>query len=428
MNTQFERLDDLVTDHILLVPGLNGDGTEELYHAIDFAHGQIRRISVDIAERRDEQLHTLESVFLHGMPYGLTDPKQLLPYFLHPHSFFVTAGDRVVVSFKQAPYFRILDAKGGGIYPETPDYTSMLGSTNCEIDDDVVGFAEVAAADRYARYAGAEELFGGTIESLDLGSGARKTVATIPPFIRDTLHQLTWSPAGFYVGADMSLDVAATGIEEMTGGFDLDVYGAAEFPPSGFFVHDTSTGRSVTRIPETACAAHILIDPDDPAIFYVSCHNISKWTNQVIVHGPGALERYRFQDDELVLLGRFTAPDYLRVTSQVLFRRHGRVMAAVCSYPNKLFLIDTETMNVTARITLFDAAEQAPPFVCEKNTPAPLYLAVDDDARYAMLTGACEVFVVDLEDRQLVQRVQFAEKGSFAATAHIGLVPRRCGL
>ena len=58
MNTRFERLDALVTDDILLVPGLGGDGTEEVYHAVDFAVGEIRRISVDIAEQRDEHRFT----------------------------------------------------------------------------------------------------------------------------------------------------------------------------------------------------------------------------------------------------------------------------------------------------------------------------------------------------------------------------------
>jgi len=248
-------------------------------------------------------------------------------------------------------------------------------------------------------------------------------VAELPAFIRDTLHQIAYSPAGFYVGVDMSLDVANNGLADMAGGFDLDVYAAAQFPESGFAVYDAASGATFTAQPGTACAAHVVVDPRDPSVFYVSCHNISKWTNQVVVHGGGSLEKYRYRDGKLTHLGTFRDPGYLRVTSLELFEYDGRVLAATCGFPNQLYLIDLETMTLFDRITLFDAPEPTPPFACEKNTPAPLYLAISSEGEHIVLSGATKIYVVHLPTRKVVLTFPFAEPGAFAATAHIGLTP-----
>lgn len=414
-----EGLEDLV-----LICGLSSDGLREMYHWVDFGRKELRLQEVDISAQRERQRAALQTGLGDTLPYGVDSVDALLPYFLHPHSFVVTDDEQVIVSFKQAPYFRILDAGGGRLYPQDADYTEMFSSTNCQPDPGIVAFTKVRASDRYARYTGGEQLFGGAIHALDLASDTEQTVAELPPFIRDTLHQIAYSPAGFYVGVDMSLDVADNGLAGMAGGFDLDVYSAAHFPESGFAVFDTARGATVIAQPGTACAAHVVIDPGEPSVFYVSCHNISKWTNQVIVHGGGSLEKYRYFNGEITHLGTFQDPGYLRVTSLELFEYDGRLLAATCSFPNQLYLIDLETMTVFDRLTLFGAPEPKPPFACEKNTPAPLYLAVSSDGEHLVLSGATIIYVVHLPTREIVLTMPFAEPGSFAATAHIGLAPQ----
>lgn len=421
MTTKFDAPAGMI-DTVLL-SGLNGDGTEEVYHWVHFSTGEIVTQRVDIKVQRDFQRDALHTALGQSLPYGVTSADALLPYFLHPHSFVVTEDHMVVVSFKQAPYFRILGPQGGRLHPPAPDFTEMLSSTNCESEPGVVVFTRVKASDRYARYLGGEGLLGGTIHAFDTLRDEEFEIATLPAFIRDTLHQVAHSPAGFFVGVDMSLDVADVRLGAADS-YDPDLYFAAEFPPSGFVVVDPARGCSITRTPGTACAAHVLVDPLDPTVFYVSCHNISKWTNQVVVHGQGSLERYRYRDGTLEHEGTFTEPGYLRVTSQELFVEDGRVVAAVCGYPNRLYLIDTKTMSLVGKVTLFEIEEPKPPFACDKNTPAPLYLAVSSDRRHVVLSGATEAYVVDLAAREVVLRLPFAAPGEFAATAHIGLAPR----
>lgn len=425
MSAHFSMSAEVGITDVVLIAGLGSSGTEEVYHWIDFRTRSIVTDRIPIAAQRAAQLRVLHDQLGTRLPYGVTSAEALLPYFLHPHSFVALSSGEVVVSFKQAPYFRIL-AKGsfGRLHPAEPDYSVMLSSTNCEVSAGVVGYTAVRAADRYARYCGGTRLFGGHIYNLAIRSANEQGVGVLPAFIKDTLHQLAYSSAGFYVGVDMSLDAASDWSEKALKEFDVDAYAAGIFPKSGFAVYDTATERSIVQFPGIACAAHVTLDPTDPTIFYISCHNISKWQNNVIVHGPGSLERYRFANGQLSLLGTFTDASYFRVTSQEIFIHQGRKLAAATGYPNHLYLIDADTMTLVDKFELFPAPVPSPPFACEKNSASPLYLVASSDGRYIVMSGASELFVVDVGQREVVHRMAFATGGEFAATAHIGLVPR----
>ncbi|MFB9466088.1 hypothetical protein [Streptomyces cinereospinus] len=417
------------SEKVLLISGLSADGRAELYKFVDFAAGLVHETRVPVDELRDRQLDVIKDGLAGTeLPYGHTAPEQLLGYFMHPHEFVQTTAGDIVVSFKQAPYVRVLGSREERLWPapEKLDYGRMLSSTNCETAPGVVGLTAVASADRFARYRGGADLIGCELLTYEPATGVERRVDAVRPFIRDTLHQLQYSPAGYHVGVDMGLeaDVAAAGFRDAPGTpFDVDAYARAPFPRSGFFVRDERTGTTTTHVPQTSCAAHAEIDPVDPAVFYVSCHNISKWRNNVVVHGPGALEKYRWSPRGVTRLGRFTDPGFLRVTSQALFERDGETFIAVPAFPNAFYLLDSD-LNVVRRTVLFEDEVPEPPFVCAKNTPAPLYLAVAEDTRHAFLTGASELFVVDLDDCTLVDRVRFCEPGSFLATAHVDLVAR----
>lgn len=422
-------------ERTLLLCGLSADGRSELYKFVNLATGELRETRVGIDDLRERQLSFLVEQLADGVvPYGLAGLEQLLPYFLHPHTFVQTASGELVVSFKQAPYMRLLrpDEAESPILPgpDELDFTRMLSSSNCEIAPDVVGLAATSAVDRLKRYAGQQTPVSGSVLRMDLRDGQLREVMPMPDFVIDTLHEVGYSPAGYFVGVDMNLSVdvepdAGTGVNAGGDPFDLETYATRKFPVSQFFVGDAGSGQVSVHIPTAACAAHVDIDPVDPSVFYISCHNISKWENNVIVHGPGAVDRYRYRDGVVSRLGSFTAPDFFRITSQVLFNRDGRSTMAVTAYPNKLYLLDTATMTATQRIVLFTEETPAAPFICAKNSVAPLYLDVSDDGRFVFLTGSSVLFVVDLTEGVVVDQVQFCEPGSFLATAHIALLAPR---
>lgn len=414
----------------ILVSGLSGDGTHERYLFLDLARRVMRETTIDITDLRARQLAVLRTHLGDApVPYGLRTLEQLLPYFLHPHSFVQTSEGEVVVSFKQAPYLRRLNPDGDSpIWPpaDALDFGVMQSSTKCELEPGVVGYGVTDAGDRLRRYAGAGVAVRSAIRRVDLRTGDDQEVVELPPFVLDTMHELNVSPLGFFVGVDMNLSVEAGLTGRVAGvdgdALDVEAYHTNPFPHGRFVVADGKRGTT-TVVPTTAsCSAHVDIDPDDPEVFYVSCNNISKWQNQVVVHGPGALDRFRYRDGEVVHEGTYSGPDFLRITSQEPFRRDGRTYLAVTGYPNRLFVLDPADMSLVHDVELFPHEPVRPPFACPKNTPAPLYVAVDDEGRYAFLTGATTMYVVDLVRAAVVDQVPFCEPGSLMATAHIGFV------
>jgi hypothetical protein len=414
----------------LLLPGMSTDGAE-LYMLVDFVAGQVREIRVDISELSARQLPILqEHLGDADPPYGLASLSALIPYFLAPHTFVETSDGAVVVSMKQAPYVRRLSLTGAEspTWPPADEvsFDVMLSSSNCEVAPNVVGMGAQSSADRLRRYLDPAQPIRSQVLHYDVTSGKQVEIAPLPDFVVDSFHELNYSPAGYYVGVDMNLSVDTDPAGQVAGFADgvLDVaeYGAGNaFQPSKFCVVEPD-GRSVVHTPGTACAAHVDIDLLDDTVFYISCHNISKWQSQVVIHGDGRLEKYRYRDGILEELGSFTEPGFLRVTSQVPYLVDGRQFIAITSYPNQLYVIDTETMRPVHRVTLFDHEPVTTPLACPKNGLVPLYLAVSEDSRYAFLTGAAVLYVVDLRDGVVVDTAQFCEPDTFVASAHVALL------
>jgi hypothetical protein len=413
----------------LLLCGLSADGRAEVYKFVDLAQGRLHEMRIRIDDRRARQLEFLRQHLTGELPYGLARHEEMLPYMLHPHSFLETSSGQIVVGFKQAPYMRTLHAGDG--HPTWPhgaaaDPARTLSSTNCEIEPDAIACTSTDTAARLRRYRDPSQALPTDLLIHDRRDGVTEQRGPLPDFITDTLHQLTYSPAGFFVGVDMNLSVQEGPAGLIAGaspqGVDAPAYAANPFPRSGFFVADDHLKEVTVHTPLAACAAHADVDLLDPEVFYVSCNNISKWRSQVVVHGPGQLDRYRYQDGTLALEASYSDPEFLRITSQRCFLRAGRQLVAVTGYPDQLYLLDALTLTLVDRITLFADEHREPPFACQKNSRSPLYLAVSEDGRHVYLTGAAELFIVDLDERRVVDQVQFCEPGSFAATAHIGLV------
>ncbi|MFI6130719.1 hypothetical protein [Micromonospora sp. NPDC051141] len=417
-------------DLTLLVCGLSTDGTRERYLFVDLGARTVRETTIDIGDLRARQLAVLRDRLGDGpVPYGLGRLEDLLSYFLHPHSFVQTADGEVVVSFKQAPYLRRLGRDGDArLWPPATelDFAAMQSSTKCEVEPGVIGFAMTDAEDRLRRYHDPEQPLRSSAWRYDLRTGAASRLGDLPEFACDTIHELDASPNGFMVGVDMDLSVrpGPDGRVRGTdgGSFDVARYAANEFPTGRFVVADEKLTRASVHTTGASCSAHVDVDLDDPNVFYVSCNNISKWQNNVVVHGPGVLERWRYQDGAAVREAAHTGPTFLRITSQQLFHRDGRQLIAVTGFPNRLFVLDPADMSTVFDLELFAHEPVQPPFVCAKNSQSPLYLAVEPGGRYVFMTGASTLFVVDLDEGRVVEQVPFCEPGSLMATAHIGFV------
>jgi hypothetical protein len=415
----------------VLIAGLSKDGRREEYFLVDAEQGCVDKWSIGIEEQREAVLREAESRWTGSLAYGVSELEQMLPYWLHPHSF-LQIGDQLAVSFKQAPYLRVIDprsresrlvAPGAASWQEN-SFEWVLGSTCGPGSEGAVVTAAVRFEEQMAAL-GHEAAFGATVFELDLETGAGTELAALPPFVTDSVHEVAVGGSGHIVTVDMNLAVegppalseAWTGTEAT----DIEEYARYRFPTSRFAV-TTPDGRTTVHDVETACASHVDFDLDDPGVFFISCNNISKRRDAIVLHGPGAIERYEMDAEQLRLTHRLEDPRLLRITTVTPFARGGERLLAATGYPNQLWILGAEDLSVQTVVELFEAEARTPPFLCGRMGKEPLYLAPSEDGSQVVLTGAGTAFVVSLDAGRVAGTHEFAPTGSFAATAHIGNV------
>jgi hypothetical protein len=415
----------------VLIAGLGKDGRREEYFLVDADQGCIDQWSIGIEEQRDAVLREAERSWTGSLAYGVSDLAQMLPYWLHPHSF-LQIGDQLAVSFKQAPYLRVIDPRSresrlvapGAASWEENNFEWVLGSTCGPGDDGAVVTAAVRFEEQMAALSH-ETAFGATVFELDLETATGNELAALPPFVTDSVHEVAVGGSGHIVTVDMNLAVDAPPApsEAWTGTEDANIkdYARYRFPTSRFAV-TTPDGRTTVHDVETACASHVDFDLDDPGVFFISCNNISKRQDAIVLHGPGAIERYEMDAEQLRLTHRLEDPHLLRITTVTPFLRDGERLLAATGYPNQLWILGADDLSVQMVIELFEAEIRTPPFLCGRMGKEPLYLAPSEDGSQVVLTGAGTAFVVSLDAGRVVATHEFAPTGSFAATAHIGNV------
>jgi len=415
----------------VLIAGLSKDGRREKYFLVDAEQGCVDQWSIGIEEQRDAVLRQAKSRWNGLLAYGVAELEQMLPYWLHPHSF-LQVGDQLAVSFKQAPYLRVIDPRSresqlvapGAAGWEDNNFEWVLGSTCSLGRAGAVVTAAVRLEEQMAAL-GHETEFGATVFELDLATGASAELAALPPFVTDSVHEVAVGGSGHIVTVDMNLAVDAprAASEVWTGTEDaaIEDYARYRFPTSRFAV-TTPDGRTTVHDVETACASHVDFDLDDPGVFFISCNNISKRQNAIVLHGPGAIERYEMDAEQLRLTHRLEDPRLLRITTVTPFMRNGERLLAVTGYPNQLWILGADDLSVQTVVELFEAETRTPPFLCGRMGKEPLYLAPSEDGSQVVLTGAGTAFVVSLDAGRVAATHEFAPTGSFAATAHIGNV------
>lgn len=196
------------------------------------------------------------------------------------------------------------------------------------------------------------------IGRIELESGQVEFVATIKN--DDRIHQITPSPDGRYLvftsfKSDMRVPYPRTTMEEDPAGYRRSH--DAGIVAKAVVTMDTRTGRHWRTEVPVPVSAHMEFDFKDPAVFYVSGHNFSiNHQPNVIVEGAGAIIKMRIEDGHTDVVGLYRPSDLYRVSQHVPFQYQGRTIIAVTNTPNKLDLVDGETMTLWRREELFPFA------------------------------------------------------------------------
>ena len=173
----------------------------------------------------------------------------------------------------------------------------------------------------------------------------------------DRIHQITVSPDNKYLvltsfKSDMRINYPRTSMDEDPSGYRKS-HDAGIIPKSLVTIDLKTKSSWSTEIP-CPVSAHMEFDLHDPTIFYVSGHNFSiNYRPEVIIEGSGSIIKMQIRDKKTKVIDQYAPNDLYRVSQHVPFSYKGKTIIAVTNTPNKLDLVDGETMTLWHREELF---------------------------------------------------------------------------
>nr|WP_288828062.1 hypothetical protein [uncultured Clostridium sp.] len=408
----------------LFVAGLLNSNFFEVYNIIDLEKEQSKEIVVDNTKEQESLVKMIERQFPDGkLPYGAQETGQFLPYLINPHSCY-KVGDKMLSFMLQAPYFREIDVNSlENCVITYKDSTDIIFSASSIGHRNNIIYLSVNSADERADiYNGKRTEIGFHYLAYDVINHKFKEQRYVEKGLIDNMHQVGYSREEFLVSLDMNISVNLD-ISHMAGLDNEAVrikYNNAYFQKGKIFLWDMKTDRLLVIDPPLCTPAHVEFDRDDQSVFYVSCHNMSKFKGSMVLHGPGMIVKYRYMNGIIEKLGCFTDFQFNRITTHKIFYYNEKPYLAVTGYPDYLYIINGETMVLETKIKLFEpdmpVLYQDQLFPCIGNRKAPLYLQVNEDGTEVYLVNSDTCFrVLWLENS--VRSFKYTENNG-AVSAH----------
>jgi len=181
----------------------------------------------------------------------------------------------------------------------------------------------------------------------------------------------------------------------------------AGLPDGQLFAVDLHSKRHWETKVATPVLAHIESDPDDATVLYASAHNFGMHSKGAVLEGPAALYKLRLGVEGPVVAGCYCDPHFFRATQHWPFRYGDRTLIAATNIPNKIDLVDAETMSLWRRVTIFPF--DTPNFGVTGNAFCPAHPQTccsanpSVDGRYLLLESSTEFYLYDIDaDRVLI--------------------------
>lgn len=176
-----------------------------------------------------------------------------------------------------------------------------------------------------------------------------------------------------------------------------------------------------TEIP-VPVPAHIEFDLDHQNIFYASAHNIAGLSVGTVLEGTATLFRLAILDGKTEIVGSYTDDKLFRITQHSVFRHNGQILVALTCVPNRLVIIDAETMTLWRDVKLFEAA---PILLSDTGALSPesafsVYsVNPSADGKFIVLENASDFIVYDMnEDRVLDVRLNRCIPKGYGGRGH----------
>jgi hypothetical protein len=118
-----------------------------------------------------------------------------------------------------------------------------------------------------------------------------------------------------------------------------------EFLPGTIRAVDLQSKTEKMYYTNKSCTGHFGWDEQEN-VFYVSNHDADYLLGKMALISTAGIGKYKIEEDgELTFMGVFTDPKGYRFTSHKFFKYQNKPYVVTVGYPNRLFIIDGETMT-----------------------------------------------------------------------------------
>lgn len=166
------------------------------------------------------------------------------------------------------------------------------------------------------------------------------------------------------------------------------------------------------EVPVT-CPKPAHFEPGANGHVYLSCHNLFcvEETNYFV--GPGAIIKMCLTSDRIVERGVFRDLWGFRFASHAVFRRDSKEYLCTFGYPNRLFVVDCESMTAVAwrDMGVSCLPREAPPYMIglpEFESHAIKAIAADETGQHVIFPSHTDLCIASTDILEIVYRIDIA--------------------
>ncbi len=170
----------------------------------------------------------------------------------------------------------------------------------------------------------------------------------------------------------------------------------------------------LTGLPAPVVGHHVF-DPDDPAVFYSSAHNVVFHEMNAFLEGPATLFKLKIADGSTSIEGRYSDDHFMRIFQHELFKYKSRTYIAVMSYPRYLYILSAADMSLYRRIEVSPAkaivCRDGGSALCEKSKGIYFTVNASEDGRYVVMGSDADFLMFDMETDELTSLGRYLPQG-----------------
>jgi hypothetical protein len=412
------------SDDTVAILACNRAAPESAFWLWNAVGGRLERLVVPYPE----EAATMAEVISNRPPERWQPPSRahvdyLARYQLSPHTALATGPGRLVCGQLAGLNTYLLDTRAGTYAPlcrNEPPAWAYSPTPGLSPDGDRLFTARWQV---YNDGTPADATHYSEIVSIDLRDGCETVHSRTP--IADNVHEVEVLPDGRHVLLNEFM-TGLNGSPHNQAGTDplarLEALRKIGIRASRMALVDLQTGDCATWTCPWPAPAHVVADPDDPAVFYLACHNMVINAGVMYLFGPGCLVKLRVQDGRFQVEGHYTHAAFHRLSTHEIVTCRGRKAIAVTVYPNRCELIDAERFTRLAVIDLYPIARldagglQVP----DNQIESAFSVCGTGTEDLLILSGSRRIYVVDLRpDPPHVESLMYNADPKWVVRAHM---------